>query len=330
MVGIDDVARRAEVSTATVSRALSGRGRVSEKTRDRVRAAADELGYVVSAAASSLATGRTSNIGVLVPLTDMWFFSTVLSGIASHLSPRGFDIALYHLSDREAQRRHVLETSLRRGRIDGLIALSVKLEPAELDDLLASPLPVIGLGARTDAFPTLRIDDVEVARRATRHLLELGHRRIAHVGQSTPEDDFDIPTSRRRGFEAALADAGVRPAAFVTGADFTIEAGYRAGRTLLEADEPPTAVFAASDELAFGVIFAARERGIRVPEDLSVVGVDGHPHAEFFGLTTVAQFPSEQGRLAGAAILELIETGTAPETTLPFELVVRGSTGPPA
>ncbi|MBN9172514.1 MAG: LacI family DNA-binding transcriptional regulator, partial [Microbacterium sp.] len=124
MVSIDEVARLAGVSTATVSRALSGRGHVSDATRLRVESAAESLGYVVSAAASSLASGRTRNIGVLVPFLDRWFFSTVLSGIASALMRRGYDITLYSLSPDPGERRMVFETFLRRQRVDGVIAIS--------------------------------------------------------------------------------------------------------------------------------------------------------------------------------------------------------------
>ena len=329
MASLDDVARAAGVSAATASRALNGVGRTSEATRERVREAAARLGYVASAAASSLASGRTRNIGVVVPLLDRWYFATVLSGIGAHLAPRGYDIALYNLTDDPAQRRHVLDTSLRRGRVDGLIALSVILTDAEVELLLGAGLPVVGLGASSLRLPTLRVDDVAVGRAATEHLISLGHRRIAHVGQHRPDSPLDIPTLRRRGFVDALARARLAPVAIVD-PDNTSDEGYRAGRALLDAPDPPTAVFAASDELAFGVLFAARERGLTVPRDLSVVGVDGHPMGSFFDLTTIAQFPNAQGECAGAAILELLETARPPASlALPFELVERGSTAPP-
>ena len=130
-------------------------------------------------------------------------------------------------------------------------------------------------------------DDTAVARVATDHLLALGHREIAHIGQSRDGDPgLDIPTLRRRGIEAALQDAGIRPAGFATG-DFTIEGGYRAAQELLRGENRPTAIFAASDELAFGALFAVRDAGQSVPGDVSVVGVDGHELSGFFGLTTI-------------------------------------------
>lgn len=330
MASLEEVARLAEVSTATVSRALSGRGRVSAATRARVRAAADALGYVVSASASSLATGRTRSIGVLVPLLDRWFYASVLDGIATRLAPRGYDLTLYNLTADPAQRRHLFQTSLKRGRVDAVIALSLRLGDDEIDQLLGLGLPVVGLGAPSPRLATLRVDDVAVARTATAHLLALGHRSIAHIGYSSPDGpELDIPTLRRRGFELALADAGIRPAGFFPG-DFTIGGGHRAARQLLTAATLPTAIFAASDEMAFGAIFAARELGLDVPGDVSIVGVDGHEMGDFFGLTTIAQFPHGQGERAAEAILGLLETGVPPASTaLPFELVVRTSTAAP-
>ena len=188
----------------------------------------------------------------------------------------------------------------------------------------------MGLGTPSARLPALRVDDRAVARTAVEHLLALGHRRIAHIGDSKGGDaGFDVPTLRRRGFEETLADAGIPHPLFVR-TDFTVADGLRAARELLDSVEPPTAIFAASDELAFGAIFAARERGLRVPEDLSIVGVDGHEMGTMFGLTTIDQFPRRQGERAAEAMLALLDGGAVPTAPLPFELVVRTSTAPPA
>lgn len=333
MVGIDEVARSAGVSTATVSRALSGRGQVSAPTRARVLAAADRLGYVVSAAASSLATGRTRSVGVLVPLLDRWFYSQVLSGIASRLSPQGYDVTLYHLPEDPALRRDVLARSLRRNRVDAVIALSVSLDEPEVAELQSIGKPVIAIGRQSPALTALTVDDHAVARLATQHLLRLGHTAVAHIGESRDtHGDAHVPTLRRRGFAQAMADAGIPTRAdLFAPADFTIDGGYRAAGRLLDRADRPTAIFAASDEMAFGAIFAARERGLRVPEDLSVVGVDGHEMSGFFALTTIDQFPHAQGERAADAVLAVLDSGAAPEpASLAFELVVRASTAPPA
>ena len=335
MVSIDEVARLAGVSTATVSRALSGRGHVSDVTRKRVHTAADSLGYVVSASASSLASGRTRNIGVLVPFLDRWFFSTVLSGVASALTRRGYDITLYNLTADKTARETIFETFLRRQRVDGVIAVSIELNSQETDRLADLGIPVIGIGGPNPRLTTLTVDDVAVARLATEHLLGLGHRTIAHIGANPEFDiDFHLPTHRRQGFELAMADAGldVHPALYEP-ADFTIEGGFRAAKQLLgRPGLKPTAIFAASDEMAIGALLAARDLGYRVPQDLSVVGIDGHELGEFFQLTTVDQFPLGQGERAVDAILAELEpaphdTAVAdPHRALPFELVVRGTT----
>lgn len=329
MTSLEEVARRAGVSAATVSRALSGRGRLSDATRLRVQRAAADLGYVVSATASSLATGRTRSVGVLVPLLGRWFFSNVLDGIATTLGRHGYDITLYNVTADPDQRRHLLRTALRRGRVDAVVALSLDFSDAEIDELESLGLPIIGLGTPSRRLSTLRVDDAAVARVATTHLLDLGHRRIAHIGQSRDgEADLDIPTLRRRGFEAALHGAGAEPAGFATG-DFTIEAGYRATQRLLQ-ETRPTAVFAASDELAFGALFAARDAGLEVPRDISVIGVDGHELGGFFGLTTIEQFPHAQGaRVAETVLATLGEDVATPASDLPFALVERTSTAPP-
>jgi len=342
MATIDDVARHANVSTATVSRTLSGRGPVADATRERVLAAADALGYVVSSSASSLASGRTRNIGVLVPHLDQWFFSEVLTGITASLQAADYDTALYVISAHAADpaaRRRVFEQSLRRQRIDGLVVVSIALDAREIAQVRALGIPVIAIGGPDSALPSLSVDNVAVARMATAHLLALGHRDIAHIGLSPQfEGDFHIPSRRRKGFEAQMADAEypVGPGLFEP-ADYTMEGGARAAHRLLARTDRPTAIFAASDEMAIGAILAARERGLRVPEDLSIVGVDGHELGEFFSLTTVDQFPLRQGQRAAAAILAELGHAPAPATTpldthgeMPFELVVRGSTTSPS
>ncbi|GAA2897304.1 MULTISPECIES: LacI family DNA-binding transcriptional regulator [Microbacterium] len=331
MVSIDEVAKLAGVSTATVSRALSGRGHVSEGARERVRSAAESLGYVVSSRASSLASGRTQNIGVIVPFLDRWFFSTVLSGATSALMRAGYDVTLYNITADAAVRREVFSTFLRRQRVDAVIAVSIELDDDETAQLLDLGLPVIGIGGPNPGLRTLTVDDTAVARLATEHLIGLGHRDIAHIGANPEFDiDFHVPTRRRLGFEQALADAGITAKhTFLEPADFTVDGGFRAAKQLLGRPGPrPTAIFAASDEMAVGALLAARDLGFRVPQDLSIVGIDGHELGEFFQLTTVDQFPLAQGERAAGAILAQLEgePDAAASTDLPYELIVRGTT----
>ncbi|MBF0672099.1 MULTISPECIES: LacI family DNA-binding transcriptional regulator [unclassified Salinibacterium] len=337
MPGIQAVAELAGVSTATVSRALSGKPNVSQKTRDAVLAAAAELGYVVSSNASSLATGRTRNIGVVVPFLTRWFYASVLEGAESTLRNHGYDLTLYNLAGGGDERRSVFEHFLLNKRVDAVIAISLELTGGELQGLLSMHKPVVGVGGPLPGVHTLSIDDVEVAQLATEHLLQLGHTSIAHIGGNDDfERDFHLPTNRRIGYEGALESRGipVNPSLF-RAADFTIEGGYAAAKQLLGSPrERPTAIFAASDEMAIGAILAARDMGLHVPDDVSVVGIDDHELSEFFGLTTVAQFPQLQGRMAAELLLDQLhpETRTqgALNTALPFELMVRSSTARPS
>jgi len=336
MVGIDEVARHAGVSTATVSRALSGNGHVSPATRLKVEASADELGYVVSSTASSLASGRMKNIGVVVPFLDRWFFSSVVEGAQKSLLKNGYDLTLYSLTDGGAERRSVFDHFLLRQRVDAVIAISLELTATEVTSLHALGKPLVGVGGPIEGVRTLMIDDVAVARLATEHLLALGHTRIAHIGGNKDLDlDFHLPTNRRVGYENALSAAGIEPAAelFMT-ADFTMRGGYQAAKQLLgNPHDRPTAIFAASDEMAIGAILAARDLGLVVPRDVSVIGVDDHELADFFGLSTIAQFPQGQGAKAVEILLDQLSPGKhlTPNlnTPMPFELIVRSSTAAP-
>ncbi|MWC00035.1 LacI family DNA-binding transcriptional regulator [Agromyces seonyuensis] len=336
MAGIDDVAKLAGVSTATVSRALSGRGHVSAGAKAKVEAAAHELGYVVSSNASSLATGRTRNVGVVVPFLNRWFFSSVLEGAQQALLRHGYDLTLYNLAGDGAERGIVFDEFLLRKRVDAVIAISLEVSEGEVARLHDLGKPIVGVGGPIEGVRTLLIDDVAVARLATEHLLGLGHRRIAHIGGDLEFDlDFHLPTNRRLGYEAALQDAGVEPdPTLFAAADFTVAGGHHAALQLLGSPRNrPTAIFAASDEMAIGAILAARDLGLNVPRDVSIVGIDDHDLSEFFGLTTVAQFPHRQGARAVEILMEQLEpaaeAGPPTATALPYELRVRSSSARP-
>ncbi|MHA7987613.1 LacI family DNA-binding transcriptional regulator [Rathayibacter sp. CAU 1779] len=336
MAGIEEVARLAGVSTATVSRALSGNGPVSPATRERVRSAAAQLGYVVSSNASSLASGRTRNVGVVVPFLSRWFFSSVVEGAEAALLRKGYDLTLYNLSGGDVLRRSVFEHFLLRKRVDAVIAVALELTDEEVSRLLAIHKPIVGIGGPIPGVRTLTLDDLAVAQLATEHLISLGHTQIAHVGGAVEFDlDFHLGSTRRRGFERAMHEAGlpIRDDLYQP-ADFTINGGYEAGKQLLGRPyDRPTAIFAASDEMAIGCLLAARDLGLAVPRDISVVGIDDHELSQFFGLTTVAQFPRQQGEMAVDVLMgELNPDPAAPDaftTELPYQLVVRSSTARP-
>ncbi|MEO3940089.1 LacI family DNA-binding transcriptional regulator [Paenarthrobacter nicotinovorans] len=335
MTGIKDVAERAGLSVATVSRALSGKGNVSPASRERARAAAAELGFVLSYHASSLASGRTHNVGLVVPSVHRWFFSAVIEGVSAALLEAGYDLTLYNIGENTEHRHSVFNDFLLRKRVDAVIAVSLELSEAELQQLHAMHRPIVGIGGPLPGASTIRIDDSAIARKATNHLLGLGHTKIAHItGNEAYDQDFHLPGTRRSGFEDAMNDAGcpVSPE-WIVSADFTIEGAYAAARQLLAgAPDRPTAVFAASDEMAIGTILAARDFGLRIPDDLSVMGIDGHDLGNVLGLTTIDQDAKGQGALAVRTLLGAIAEGMVLEpadTEHPTKLVVRSSTAVP-
>ena len=334
MVGIVDVARAAGVSTATVSRALSDNPNVSQKTKDLVKKFADQLGYVPSATAYTLVTGRTRNIGVVMPFIDRWFFSTVLDEIERDLVDAGYDLTLYNLHGTGGTRDAVFTKLLPRKRVDAVLAVAVKLTESELDALSNVSKPVLGIGGPIAGSYSLAIDDVAAGRLATEHLLSLGHRDIGMVGQVEKDSHlFKVPNQRRIGYEEALVAAGVkfRDAWFKPTDSHSIDEGYAAAKQLLgDPRNAPTAIVTSTDELASGAIMAAKDLGLRVPEDLSVVGIDNHDMSSFFNLTTVSQDVRGQGKALVRMLLEVLDgEGNAklpPVTKWPIDLVVRGST----
>jgi DNA-binding LacI/PurR family transcriptional regulator len=330
---IADVARAAGVSKSTASRALSGSGYVSDRTRARVVEAARQMGFVVSSNAASLVTGRTRNVAVIIPFLNRWFFAEVLDGIESALIEAGYDMTLYRLREGSEQRRRLIEYFLVRKRVDAVVAVNIALTADEVEFLSTLAKPVVGIGGTIDGIPTLSIDDAEAARIATEHVIGLGHRRIMHFGGDPGERmDFRVHAHRLAGFRSALEAAGLDGGDDFRATEFTIEGGYRRALSVLaDPRSRPTAVVAGCDEIAIGTIIAARELGIQVPSGLSVVGIDDHDLSEMFGLTTIRQVPSEQGTLAVELLMRALD-GEAPERgarRLPVAMTVRRSTTAP-
>jgi LacI family transcriptional regulator, repressor for deo operon, udp, cdd, tsx, nupC, and nupG len=330
---IEDVARAAGVSTATVSRALRGLPRVSAATRAKVVRAAADLQYVASPTASSLASGRTQLVGVVVPYVTRWYFAQLISGASGVLRERGFHALLFDVDDEGPQRVLLLDSRMLFKRVDALAVLSLRLHEDERRLLRQIKVPVVTVGVPDPDWPCVRIDDVATIGLAVGHLIGLGHRRIGYVGGSiTPELGFPTPSDRELGFRLALTRAGLMvPARYLTTANWTPEGGLAAGHRLLGAADRPTAIACASDEMAFGVLRAAVDLGLSVPHDLSVTGIDDHQLAALQGLTTVGQDPAEQGRVATRLLLGAI--GGDPlgreVTTMATRLIIRSSTAVP-
>ncbi len=336
MPSIADVARLAGVSKATASRALSGRGAVSAATRDRVLATASEIGYIASPNAASLVTGRSKSIGVIIRFVNRWYFGEVLEGLERALLDRGYDLVLYNLAVAPEARERIFDYYLQRRRVDAVIGVDVDLSFEESDRLARTGRPVVSIGGQMhSAAVRLAVDHRATARLATQHLLHLGHREIVLLGGAEAEADREgVQGSRVEGYRDAMAAAGIPDAPYVP-TEYSMSGGFEAALQLLgDPSHRPTAVFAACDEIAFGTHIAARRLGLRIPADLSIIGIDGHDNAEMFGLTTIEQRPGAQGELAVRLAMTLLgeeDAGPAPhDIDLPVRLVVRSSTTAPS
>ncbi len=332
MAGISEVAARAGVSKATASRALSGVGYVSDTARERVRDAAAELGYVPSTSAVSLATGRTQNIGVVMPYVNRWFFAEVLEGIQEALLEHGLDLTLYDAKPGTAGRARIFDDFLARKRFDGLIA--VGLEPAdhELELLTRIGRPIVSIVGVGDETSLVAVDDDYATRRATEHLIALGHREIAFVGGAPHGHWTLIDQERLAGYRHAMREAGLSSEVRHVHSEVSMPGGYAAAVDLLgDTRRRPTAIVGVCDEVAIGAIIAARRLGIQVPSALSVVGIDDHEFADMFALTTLQQVPRAQGAAAVEILLaEIADPQHAPtRLRIPSRLIVRNSTAAP-
>ncbi|RCV51160.1 LacI family DNA-binding transcriptional regulator [Marinitenerispora sediminis] len=325
---MSDVARRAGVSLSTVSRALRGAPGVSPAVRAKVARAAAELSYVVSRDASSLVTGATGRVAAIVPFLRPWFFGAALAGISAELRAAGLDMLVYEVGDAEGLDSYVRALPLRRN-VDAVIAVSLDLDDRETKQLDEIGVPVVYCSQRAEGRPSVFIDNAAAAAAATRFLLNLGHRRIAYV-QSRDETGFSwISRHRRDGYLQAMAEAGAE-AVVVTERDGP-RGGAAAAARLLGAPNPPTALFAESDDVAMGALGVLRRSRVPVPEAVSVVGFDNHDVAEVLDLTTVAQPVSELGAAAARLAARLLRGGADPaeHVLLPTELVVRRSASAP-
>jgi LacI family transcriptional regulator len=328
-----DIARLAGVSVATVSRVINNRAGVAPETRDAVLEQLRAHHFTTNRGARGLSLGRTGFVGFTMPFIRADYFASILAGAVEAAYERDMRVALCATHSEHDREVSLLE-QLMDGATDGAIILLPEETSDELDRLRARRYPFVVADPRLSlppGIPAVSAAHRAGAKAATDHLLELGHRRIAHV--SGPRG-WVATEERIEGFNAALAAAGVLPSPeLVLEGDFESPSGYAAGRALLDLRAPPTAVFASNDNMAFGALQAARERGLSVPDDLSVVGFDDADLATIVSpaLTTVRQPLAELGRTSVSLLMRLIEgrrfEGLRVE--LAGRLVVRESTGPP-
>lgn len=329
-VTIRDVARLADVSVATVSRVLNGKGPVLEETRKRVERVARSLRYTPHGAARSLITRRTSTVGVLLPDIHGEFFSEVIRGIDVAARRRGYHLLVSSSHSEKTETEAALRAM--RGRVDGLIAMCPDIRAREVRRNVPEGLPVVLLNCFADgeSVDSITIDNYGGAYEMVRHLTSLGHRRIVHICGAPRNHDA---RERLRGYRAGMASfAGELAKDLEVEGDFSDEAGYMAGRRLLAFDRPPTAIFAANDSMAIGCLAALIEAGRRVPEDVALAGFDDIPVARFVTppLTSVRVPIADLGERALDRLLHGVSRHNRHprrHETLPTTLVVRSSCG---
>lgn len=292
--------------------------------------AAQEFAYVVSPEASALAGGATKRIAVVVPHLSRWYFGEMLNGIEGVLRGANLDLMLYHLGEGEDRERFFRDLPARR-KVDAVLVVGIPVTEAEQARLALMGVRIIAAGGQSAPYPYVSIDDYRVGSQAVNHLLHLGHRRIAMIDAIDPNASEWPIGGRALAYAEGLQAAGIEldPELFVR-VPWGPTAGADAMAGLLSLREPPTAVFAHSDEIAIGALRAIRRAGLKVPEDISVVGVDDHPLAAQLELTSVHQDVHRQGEIAAQLVVDVLAGKAIDQSSvLPTKLVLRGSTGRP-
>ena len=323
---IYDVARHAGVSITTVSRMINTPDKVNGDTRVRILAAIDALGFVPKAEARARAMHGTGRIGVISPFFTAPSFVQRLRGIAEALSAKKFELVIYTVDSAE-RLKSLLSSVPLAGNLDGLIILSLPVDDADAHRLVSHGLPTVLVEFPHPSLSSVEIDDVMGGRMAAQYLLKKGHRRIAFLGDTDlPEYSIHPVSLRLVGFRKGLQEAGIElPDEFVRLAPYSQVQTRQVAAELLSMPQPPTAIFVATDFQALGVLKAARQLKIQVPEQLAVVGFDDLDLAEYADLTTIHQHLDESGRLAVEILLAQIESPSRPtrHVELPLTLIER-------
>jgi LacI family transcriptional regulator len=323
---IYDVAKAANVSISTVSRVLNAPEQVQEETRARVLAAIDQLNFVPRAEATARARKGTRRIGVLAPFFTYPSFVQRLRGVANALADSPYEMVIYNVESAVRRDGHLATLPVTR-RIDGLIIMALPFDAKAAQRLLTHELEAVLIEFAHPLFSSVEIDDQSGGLLVARYLTERGHRRCAFVGDSdVPVYSIHTSDERLAGYRKGLAEAGLDlPERYISRAPHGMESARRQAHALLGLPEPPTAIFSPSDTQAMGVLKAARERGLRVPQDLAVVGFDDVDFADYIGLTTIRQPLEESGRVAVDLLLARLSDHTRPvqRVSLPLALVRR-------
>ncbi|MEX3010221.1 LacI family DNA-binding transcriptional regulator [Hoeflea sp. TYP-13] len=329
---IKDIARVAGVSTATVSRALSDSALVTDTTRDKVREAASKLNYRLNVRARNLRIQKSMAVLLVVRNMSNPFYLEIFKGVEEVARAAGYVLLMGNTED-DDERDNEYFDMLRDGQADGMILMTGKL-PEEHEVLRTAsgmaPIVVALEAVENCRLAHVQIDNCAAAKQAVHHLASLGHKRIAHICGPLPEI---LSRLRLDGYRKAMAEVGLEiPDNYEPVGDYSIRSGQECCRQLFDSDNPPTALFVANDEMAFGAIGELRRRGLRVPQDVSVVGFDDLFISESYSppLTTISQPRVEIGQTAMTMLLDIIGARlTEPKTIeMPTKLILRDSTGP--
>lgn len=336
-VTMHDIAKKARTSIATVSRVINGNQSVSKPLERRVRKAMKDLHYHPSSLARSLKMSQTMLVGILVPLLEHPGYGRMAMGVEKELFEHGYRGLICNSEEDEDRENAYIEMLLRQ-RVDGIIVNTSARNPEYLAELQKNDIPIVLFDRTIQGIDCHQVfcDNSLGGYTGIQHLAELGHKRIGVIAAPIYSDEYPEPIARRlQGVRDAMKVYGSDndPELVQTGATQLFDMGYKAGKTLLELDNPPTAIFSLTDVTAVGVVHAAAEKGVRIPEDLSIVGYDDLPIASYTvpPMTTIAQPLVKMGQVAAQVLIQSInDPESAPErAVLPTKLVVRESTAPP-
>jgi len=324
-VTIQDVAKTAGVSVSTVSRVLNGKVDVASDTQDRILLVIDDLGYTTNLAARSMRSLKKNLVGLIMPDIAYPFAHEVMKGVNRAIAESEFDLLVYTTGDvrksGRASHEQKFVSLLNNSITDGVIIVAPVAGEFSTDAPIVSIDPVVS----NPNYPSIHATNYQGAEDATGYLLALGHQRIGFISGRT---ELESSNRRLKGYRETLEKAGIPIAEeLIASGDYTTETGAKCAQALLALDHPPTAIFASNDQAAMGVFQVAQEKGVRIPEDLSVIGFDNIPESRYLGLTTVDQFISEMGFVATQMLIKLINDQPLDEPTyrMKTQLVIRNS-----
>jgi len=322
-ITIYDVARTAGVGIGTVSRVINNNAAVKETTREKVLKVIAELNYVPDPIARTMITRRTRVLGVLIPFVTRAFSVEVLRGLVNAISMLDYELVIYNVEDNEKRSKYFNLLPMHR-RVEGLIIVSLMPDEEETPNLLKSGLPTVLVDAYSPFFTSLVVNNLEGAHQAVKSLIQKGHRRIGFInGVTEGTFKFNQANDRLIGVHRAFGEAGiVYDPQLMLITEWDRAGGRAATEQLLKLPEPPTAIFAASDIQAIGVLEAARRLNLNVPEDLSVIGFDGIELSEILELSTVQQPLQQMGELGIAKLMEILENPNKPPELIRLDTVL--------